>query len=127
MTEAMNQHLTVLAILYIVCGAILLLIGGGLFLVIAGAGAISGDLQAAAITGIVGTVLGGFFLVLSIPSIIAGVGLLGRRGWARLLTLILGALQLFNFPFGTALGIYTFWVLLNDQAVAVFTPATAQQ
>lgn len=123
----MNQHVTILAILYIICGAILLLIGGGLFLIIAGAGAISGDPQAAAITGIVGVALGGFFLVLSVPSIIAGVGLLGMRAWARILTLILGALQVLNFPFGTALGIYTFWVLLNDQAVAAFTPATVQR
>lgn len=120
----MNQHVTILAILYIICGSILLLIGGGLFMIIAGAGAISGDPEAAAITGIVATVLGGFFLVLSIPSIIAGLGLVGRRGWARILTLILGALQLFNFPFGTALGIYTFWVLLDDQTSSVFAPAT---
>ncbi|HEY0788921.1 MAG TPA: hypothetical protein VGE86_09775 [Thermoanaerobaculia bacterium] len=123
----MNQHVTILAVLYIICGAILLLIGGGLFMIIAGAGAISGDLQAAAITGIVGVALGGFFLVLSVPSIIAGVGLLGMRPWARILTLILGALQILNFPFGTALGIYTFWVLLNDQTVAAFTPATVQR
>lgn len=123
----MNQHVTILAVLYIICGAILLLIGGGLFMIIAGAGAISGDLQAAAITGIVGVALGGFFLVLSVPSIIAGVGLLGMRPWARILTLILGAFQILNFPFGTALGIYTFWVLLNDQTVAAFTPATVQR
>lgn len=123
----MNQHVTILAVLYIICGAILLLIGGGLFMIIAGAGAISGDLEAAAITGIVGVALGGFFLVLSVPSIIAGVGLLGMRPWARILTLILGALQILNFPFGTALGIYTFWVLLNDQTVAAFTPATVQR
>ena len=123
----MNQHVTLLAVLHIASGAILLIIGGGLFLIIAGAGALSGDLQAAAITGLVGTVLGGFFLLLSIPSIIAGAGLLGKRSWARILTLILGALQLFNIPFGTALGIYTFWVLLNDQTVAVFTPVTVQR
>ncbi|HEY0591275.1 MAG TPA: hypothetical protein VGF40_05880 [Thermoanaerobaculia bacterium] len=123
----MNQHVTILAVLYIICGAILLLIGGGLFMIIAGAGAISGDLEAAAITGIVGVALGGFFLVLSVPSIIAGVGLLGMRPWARILTLILGAFQILNFPFGTALGIYTFWVLLNDQTVAAFTPATVQR
>jgi hypothetical protein len=123
----MNQHVTVLAILYIISGAILLLLGGGLFLIIAGAGAISGDPEAMAITGIVGTLVGGFFLILSIPSIIAGAGLLGRRSWARILTLILGAFQLFNIPFGTALGIYTFWVLLNDQTGAVFMPVPAQR
>lgn len=123
----MSQHVTVLAVLYIVSGAILLLIGGGLFVVIAGAGALSGDAEAALITGVVGVALGAFFLVLSIPSIIAGAGLIGKRSWARILTLVLGALQILNIPFGTALGIYTFWVLLNDQTTAVFTPAPAQR
>jgi hypothetical protein len=123
MDMKIDQHLTILAVLYIATGVIFLLVGAGLFIIIAGVGALSGDPQAAAITGLVGTALGAFFLVLSIPSIVAGAGLLTRRSWARILALVLGGLQLFNVPFGTALGIYTFWVLLNDQAVAVFTPA----
>ena len=42
----------------------------------------------------------------------AGWGLLQRESWARMLTLVLAFLALFNIPFGTALGIYTLWVLL---------------
>jgi hypothetical protein len=42
----------------------------------------------------------------------AGWGLLQREPWARLLTLVLAFVSLFNVPFGTALGIYTLWVLL---------------
>ena len=123
----MDQHVKILGILYIGAGAILLLIGGGLFFLIAGAGALSGDPEAMAVTGFVGTLIGGVFLVLSIPSIIAGAGLLAKKGWARVLALVIGALQLFNFPFGTMLGIYTLWVLLNDQTAAAFTPATVPQ
>jgi hypothetical protein len=44
---------------------------------------------------------------------IAGWGLLRHEPWARVLTLVLGFISLFtNIPFGTALGIYTMWVLL---------------
>ena len=44
---------------------------------------------------------------------IAGWGLLQDEGWARILALVLGFVSLFtNIPFGTALGIYTMWVLL---------------
>jgi hypothetical protein len=43
---------------------------------------------------------------------LAGWGLLQRESWARMLTLVLAFLALFNIPFGTALGIYTLWVLL---------------
>ena len=42
----------------------------------------------------------------------AGWGLLQRESWARMLTLVLAFLALFNIPFGTALGIYSLWVLL---------------
>jgi uncharacterized membrane protein len=42
----------------------------------------------------------------------AGFGLLQRAGWGRMMALIMGFLSLFNMPFGTALGIYTLYVLL---------------
>ena len=48
---------------------------------------------------------------------IAGWGLLQHEGWGRILALILGFISLFtNIPFGTALGIYTMWVLLSSES-----------
>ena len=47
---------------------------------------------------------------------LAGWGLLQRESWARMLALILAFLGLINVPFGTALGVYTLWVLLPAQA-----------
>jgi hypothetical protein len=43
---------------------------------------------------------------------IAGWGLMQREGWARMLALVLAFIALFNIPFGTAIGVYTMWVLL---------------
>ena len=43
---------------------------------------------------------------------VTGWGLLQREPWARMLTIVLAFLALFNVPFGTAVGIYTLWVLL---------------
>jgi hypothetical protein len=44
---------------------------------------------------------------------IGGWGLLQRERWARIVVLVLAFVSLFtNIPFGTALGIYTMWVLL---------------
>jgi hypothetical protein len=41
-----------------------------------------------------------------------------RESWARIVALILGVVALVHFPIGTALGIYTLWVLLpNDVAM----------
>ncbi len=52
---------------------------------------------------------------------LAGWGLLQREPWARLFAIVMAFLALFNIPFGTALGIYTLWVLLpaeSDQEYA---------
>ncbi len=52
-----------------------------------------------------------------------------REGWARVLAILLGFISLFNIPFGTALGVYTLWVLLpapsgeEYEALAASRPA----
>lgn len=46
----------------------------------------------------------------------AGAGLLQHASWGRILALVLGFLSLLNIPFGTALGVYTIWVLLSADA-----------
>jgi hypothetical protein len=43
-------------------------------------------------------------------------GLIRRRPTGRVAALILAVPNLVVVPFGTALGIYAFWVLLNDDA-----------
>ncbi|HVN21125.1 MAG TPA: zinc ribbon domain-containing protein [Dongiaceae bacterium] len=48
---------------------------------------------------------------------LAGWGLMQYEKWARVLALVLAFISLFtNIPFGTALGVYTMWVLLPAQS-----------
>ena len=48
---------------------------------------------------------------------LTGWGLLQREKWARILALMLAFVSLFtNIPFGTALGVYTMWVLLPQES-----------
>ena len=61
------------------------------------------------------------FIVISIPGILAGMGLYKRKEWARILTLVLSVIELFSFPFGTAIGIYSIWVLVQPETVATFS------
>jgi len=49
--------------------------------------------------------------VIALLSIICGVGLLQRKPWGRILAIVLAILSLIKIPLGTALGIYTLWVL----------------
>jgi hypothetical protein len=44
-------------------------------------------------------------------ALVAGYGLLNRRPWGRIVAIIAAVLALIKFPLGTALGIYTLWVL----------------
>lgn len=48
----------------------------------------------------------------AVAGFFAGWGLMQREPWARTLTIVLSFLALLNIPFGTALGIYSLWVLL---------------
>ena len=116
----MKEHVTVVAVLRIGLSIVGLLIAGLVFVFIVGGGWISRDPEAMRITGIVGTVLGGFLAVLALPGIIAGIGLLKHWSWARWLTLILAVLDLIAIPIGTLFGIYTIWVLMQDQTEQLF-------
>ena len=58
--------------------------------------------------------IGVIFLLISMPSVAAGVGLLRYRNWGRVLTLVLSFLRLLEFPLGTVTSIYSFWVLLSQ-------------
>jgi hypothetical protein len=57
-----------------------------------------------------------FVLAKAACGFIAGWGLLQREPWARIIALVLGFIALFNIPFGTAVGVYTLWVLLPTQS-----------
>lgn len=55
----------------------------------------------------------GTLLVLgALLGLVAGAGLLQRQPWARVLAIVLAFINLVDMPLGTALGIYTLWVLL---------------
>ena len=111
----MEKHITVLGVLYIALSVLGLLAAIIVFAAVVGGGIISQDPEAMAITAIVGPAVAGFLLIISAPGLIGGIYLLKRRPWARILVLVLGFLNLIEIPIGTALGIYTIWVLLNKK------------
>jgi hypothetical protein len=52
-----------------------------------------------------------YTVVMAALAVLVGYSLLTRRPWGRMLAIILGILTLLKPLFGTALGIYTLWVL----------------
>lgn len=123
----METHVRVLAILHIIFGALGVLGAIFLFALFGGITSLIGmnapdeeALIAIPIVGGVGIFLVLVTLVLSVPSFIAGIGLLSHRPWSRILTLVLSVLELIHVPFGTALGFYGLWVLLSKEVVPMF-------
>ena len=117
----MDKHVTLVATLNIGFGVLGVMIGCIVFVVLIFAGIVSGDPQAMKVTTIVGVSVGTFLFFVSVPSIIGGIGLLKRCSWARLLILIIAALNLLNIPIGTAVAVYTIWVMLQDETVKMFS------
>jgi hypothetical protein len=122
----MEGHVKALGIIYLVFGALgllaalaFLLFFGGL----AGVATTQGG-EEGAVGGLALGAIGGFLFVvigvMSLPSILAGWGLLNFKEWARILAIVLSALNLFGFPIGTILGAYGLWVLLNQQTAPLF-------
>ncbi len=123
----MDKHVTLLGVLFIAYHILGLVVGFVIMGVLSSIGCLTDDPTAMTILTAVGVGIGTFLIVLSVPGLIAGIALLTRKRWARILGLIIGAFDLIDIPFGTALGVYSFWVLLHDDTIRVFdangTPA----
>jgi hypothetical protein len=62
------------------------------------------------------TLVGCLLVTKAAIGFIAGWGLLQKEPWARTVALVVAFIALLNVPLGTALGIYTLWVLLPSQS-----------
>jgi hypothetical protein len=119
--ERLQTHVAIVGWLHIAGSALMLVLACFVLALLAGIGFASGDPDAVTVLTIVGSAVGVFLAVLGIPGIVAGYGVLRRRNWGRVLALVVSFLNLFNFPLGTAVGVYSGWVLLQDSASEVFS------
>jgi hypothetical protein len=119
----MEKHINLISILWIVLGCLTFFGGLIAFAILFGISFIPDIGYEAPIilrTVAIGVVI--FLFILSIPKIIAGIGLMKKKEWGRILTLIVAFLSILNFPLGTALAIYTFVILVKDETVQLFKP-----
>jgi hypothetical protein len=130
----MERHVRIIGLLYVFLGASLVLLGVGVLFMFGGAALSGGDEQTGSgvVVSLVGAVGGIVFLLLSllsIPALVAGVGLLRHRPWARIVTILLSGFILLiplltGFvkltPLSTLLGLYTLWVLLSKRTEPLF-------
>lgn len=128
----MEKHIRVLSIIDIVLGVLTLLAGVGLLFATL-LGVISVGVAEPGARGVAGIVAGaGLFLsvvviTIGIFGIVVGANLRAHKPWARIAQIIFGALELPNFPIGTAFGIYALWVMLSAEGSALFEEQREQK
>ena len=99
-------HLGGVAPLFLAAGIITLATFSG--------GLLSGDGDVLCIITAAGAPVSLLLIVLAIPGIVTGIGLLRYRPWAPALSLVLAVFNILAIPFGTAISLLTFWVFRDD-------------
>lgn len=111
-----EQHIKMLGVLWIAY-AVFHALGGAVLLIVANTifGRQNYGGEHAAFLHALLTCIAMFLLLKGGASLIAGFGLLERQDWGRTLALVMAFIALINVPFGTAMGVYTLWVLMSPQ------------
>ena len=120
----MTSHVDLLGILFIIWGLLTTLVGiSTLALGVAAAALVTsraGSSVAAGVTAATFAALALMAMVWGVAHVVVGIPLRRRQPWARLIALMLGSVDLVLLPYGTALGAYALWVLLNEKGKALF-------
>lgn len=74
----------------------------------------------APVMGGLAAVAGVFILLSSCLAFVTGYSLIQRKPWGRTLAIVAAILSLIKLPIGTALGIYTLWVLAPGLSAAEY-------
>lgn len=126
----MATHVKVLGVLFLVLSATAIVAALFLLLAFGTAGSIvAANVEphdarlALPLIGLAGTMLVGYLILLAVPALIAGIGLLRFRPWGRILGIVVSVLSLIHIPLGTALGIYGLFVLFNKDTERLFNAA----
>jgi hypothetical protein len=122
-----QKHVNILGLLFIVWGGLFLLAGAIVLALMLGAVALFQYADGGEVSGLAAGLTAAMFGTFAIIAVAwggihasAGTALRRQQPWGRTVALVFGVLDLALLPFGTALGIYTLWVLLNDEVRARF-------
>jgi hypothetical protein len=120
--SVLDRHRQALGILFVVFSALLALVALGVLAVFVLGVRSASDQGGRAMAVVMGIAVTAFLLLLSLPGLIGGLGMLRRRAWSKVVTLIVAVLSLPSFPLGTVLGIYAIWFWLQPNSSRLFFP-----
>ncbi len=121
MEESMKKHVSLVAALHIGYSIILLFAALIVYFVFAFVYPMVGDDPTAMnVIHFLGTFIPVMLFIFACIGLVAAIGLLNYKKWARILILVIAALDCVHIPLGTLLGVYTFWALMQDDAIKLF-------
>ena len=119
--STMKKHVTLVAALQIGFSTIGLIGAIVIFFVINFAGSfVENDEAATMVMNFIGTALPLAIGCVSVVGLIGGIGLLSYQEWSRILVMVIAAVGCLNVPFGTLKGVYSIWVLMQDESIKLF-------
>ena len=129
----MEKHVQAIGILWIILGVLSLCLGLLVLFVLVGVSFIPNvwncDQVSLGISQgflrVIAYIISTMFALFGLPKIIAGIGLLRHREWARIMTIVLSFLELWHIPFGLALAVYSMVILFKPETIKLFNPGYA--
>ena len=64
--------------------------------------------------------IGAILIIFSLPGFFGAYGLFNIKSWARIFSIVICILSLFSIPFGTCMGIYGIYVLMQNETIELF-------
>ncbi len=120
--STMKKHVSLVAALQIGFSTMGIIGAMVIFFVFSFAGSFVTDVdEAAMILKFIGTLLPAIIVLTSLLGLIGGIGLLSYQKWARVIVMVIAAIGCLAFPLGTVVGIYSLWVLMQDETIKLFT------
>lgn len=117
----MKKHVTVVGAIHIGFGTLGLIGAGVVFFALHFArGFVENEEIPTMVLGFLGISLPLLIGLMATLAIVGGIGLLSFQSWARYLIIVVAALGCLNIPIGTLKGVYSLWVLLQDETIRLF-------
>jgi hypothetical protein len=116
----MKKHVAVVGAIQIGFAILGLILAVVIFFIMRFAMGQTGDQTGEMVLGFLSVSLPILFGFLATLGLVGGIGLLAYKPWARYIVMVVAAIGCLNIPIGTLKGVYTLWVLLQDDTIKLF-------
>jgi hypothetical protein len=122
----MKKHVTIVGAIHIGFGTLGLIAAIAVYFALSFAkGFIQNDEIPNMVLGFLRVSLPVLIGMMSTLGLVGGIGLLSFKPWARILVIVVAALGCLNIPIGTLKGVYSIWVLMQDETIKMFKETSA--